>query len=99
MRISKVSPVIATPKINKRKPKEVIKYQYLGETDPAVYIHSNKTHRSVSEAFRDAEYACAITKFKSDFQRTTEYIGWVAMWVMVLGGLYLLMTAFDSWAK
>lgn len=56
-----------------RKSKKVIdKLQYLGD-DPAQFVWSNKTHRSASEAFRDAEYACAITKFKNDWQLSLEF--------------------------
>lgn len=76
--------------------KKVVKYQYLGEQDPAVYIHSNKTHRSASEAFRDADYATPIWKCKTDWDRTMEYIGWGFMWATTLGAFYLLTTAFNS---
>jgi len=59
-----------------RKPKKVVaKWQYLSADDPAQWIWSNKTHRSASEAFRDAEYACAITKFKNDWQLSLEFLG------------------------
>lgn len=58
-----------------RKSKKVVaKTQYLGD-DPAQFVWSNKTHRSASEAFRDAEYACAITKFKNDWQLSLEFLG------------------------
>jgi len=99
MRITKVSPVIATPKTKrktKEQPSEQPKHQYLSETDPAVFIHSNKAHRTVSEAFKDAEYACSVHTFKSDFDRTMEYLGWGVMWAMTLGALYLLATAFNN---
>ena len=55
--------------------KKTMKWQYLGETDPAQYIWSNKTHRSVSEAFRDAEYATAIQRPKSEWEDCKEFIG------------------------
>jgi hypothetical protein len=48
---------------------------YLGETDPAQYIHSNKTHRSVSEAFKDADYATAFYRPKSEWQDCIEFMG------------------------
>ena len=57
-----------------RKSKKVVaKPQYLGD-DPAQFVWSNRTHRSASEAFRDAEYACAITKFKNDWQLSLEFL-------------------------
>jgi hypothetical protein len=93
MRITKVAPVIATPK-TKRKRREEPKYQYLGETDPAVYIHSNRTHRTASEAFKDADYATPIWRCENDWDRTKEYLGWGAMWAILLVAMYLLASAF-----
>jgi hypothetical protein len=67
----------------KRKPKyeRQLVVKYLGETDPAQFIHSNKTHRSVSEAFRDADYAIAIQRHKSEWDDCVEFLGglvWIA---------------------
>ena len=47
---------------------------YLGETDPAQYIWSNKTHRTASEAFRDADYATAFYRPKSEWQDCVEFM-------------------------
>lgn len=58
-----------------RKPKKVVKPQYLGETDPAQFVWSNRTHRSASEAFRDADYATPIWKCESDFQQGIRFLG------------------------
>jgi len=60
-------------RIPRKSKKVVAKPQYLGD-DPAQFVWSNRTHRSVSEAFRDAEYACSITKFKSDWQLSLEFL-------------------------
>ena len=73
------------------------KPKYLGETDPAQYIHSHKTHRSVSEAFRDADYATAIWKCKTDWDRTKEYLGWVLMWAFTLFVMYQGAVGFEKW--
>jgi len=60
----------------KRKSKAKEKLMvYLGETDPAQFIHSNKTHRSVSEAFRDADYAYAGWKPRSEWDDCKEFMG------------------------
>lgn len=37
--------------------------------------YMGKTFRSVSEANRDAQYACAIQTFKSDFKLSMEFLG------------------------
>ena len=58
-----------------QQPKKTMKWQYLGETDPAQYIHSNKTHRTASEAFRDADYAYAGWKPRSEWQDFKEFMG------------------------
>lgn len=61
----------------KRKPKyeKQLVVKYLGETDPAEFIHSNKTHRTASEAFRDANYAYSGWKPKSELEDCKEFIG------------------------
>jgi hypothetical protein len=69
--------------------KVTAKWEYLGETDPAEYIHSNKTHRTVSEAFRDADYAQAFWRSKSDLEEAVDFaekalLGFI--WVGVVAG-------------
>ena len=76
--------------------KKVAKWQYLGETDPAQYIHSNKTHRTVSEAFKDADYATPIWRCETDWDRTKEYLEWIGMWVVTLYFLYALASWFND---
>jgi hypothetical protein len=87
--VSKVTnkKIVATP----------VKTQYLGETDPAQYIHSHKTHRTASEAFRDADYATSIWRCETDWDRTKEYLGWVVMWAFTLFTLYQCMVGFEKW--
>lgn len=46
---------------------------YLGGDDPSQWLHSNKTHRSVSEAFRGTEYATAFYRPKSELQDCIEF--------------------------
>ena len=48
--------------------------------------YMGKTYRSLSEANRDAQYACAIQTFKSDFKLAMEFIGQA-----ILGGLWVLV--------
>ena len=102
MRVPKVTknPYIFDPKTDKvvwRKPTPITRntrFTYQSEIDPAVIIHSSKTHRTVSEAFRDADYATPIWRCETDFDRTMGYIGWIGMWVGLLGVMYLLGTWF-----
>jgi len=86
MKITKVKPVVPSAVVTRRKQKDV----YKSEIDPAVIIHSNKTHRTSSEAFRDAEYACSITKFKNDWQLSLEFLG-SALFGMFSTGMVLLI--------
>ena len=62
---------------------------YQGD-DIAKHVWSGKTHRSASEAFRDADYATPIWRCESEWDRTKEYLGWILMWVGLFGALYLL---------
>jgi hypothetical protein len=52
---------------------------YRGRQDPHHVV--GRTSRSVSEAFRDATYACAIEKHKSDW---AEGIRWFSDFFMTL---------------
>ena len=71
--------------------KKTVKWQYLGETDPAQYIWSNKTHRTASEAFRDANYAYAGWKPKSEWDDFIEFVsGFVVMLPLIAFALYVL---------
>ena len=121
MKVSKVTPVVATPKPKRGKknpyvfdpatdkvvwrsptPIDVLERRakeafYKSDIDPAVIIHSNKTHRTVSEAFKDADYATPIWRCETDWDITKKYLGGALMWAMLLGGLYLLSTGFEKW--
>ena len=77
--------------VRKSKPKKTMKWQYLGETDPAQYIWSNKTHRTASEAFRDADYAYSGWKPKSEWEDMKEFIsGFIIISPMIAFCLYIL---------
>lgn len=53
-----------------------------------------KTYSSSSEAFRDADYATSIWRCETDWDRTKEYLGWIAMWLGVFALLFLMMRSF-----
>jgi len=98
MKVTKVAPVIPAPKAKRaiKEPKQV-KVIYQSDIDPAVIIHSNKTHRTASEAFRDAEYACSITKFKSDWRMSLDYITNAMCGVFFIGMVLLIPVLFIMW--
>jgi hypothetical protein len=74
----------------KKNTKKTMKWQYLGETDPAQFIWSNKTHRSVSEAFRDADYATAFYRPKSEWEDCKEFLaGMIFMLPMIAFAFYI----------
>jgi len=70
--------------MRKSSKKKVVKWAYLGEQDPAQYIHSNKTHRTASEAFKDAEYATAFHPHKSEWEDCKEFMGGMLFMMPVL---------------
>jgi hypothetical protein len=55
-----------------------------------------KTYRSMSEAFRDADYATPMWRCETDWDRTKEYLVWGVMWAVLLGSLYLVAVAFET---
>lgn len=73
-----------------------LKKPYMGD-DPAKFVWSNKTHRSASEAFRDADYATPIWRCETDWDRTKEYLKWIVMWVGFLFMMYQFMVGFEKW--
>jgi len=90
MRVSKnkkVEPIKPITRVQPTKRREV---PYQGDIDPAVVIHSNKTHRTASEAFKDADYAQAFWKEKSEWEQSLEFLAGAVigfMWVgIVVGG-------------
>jgi hypothetical protein len=72
--------------------------EYFGD-DPAKFIHSSKTHRTVSEAFRDADYATPIWRCETEWDRTKEYLKWIAMWFVLFFCLYSMAMWFEGTVK
>ena len=68
------------------KPKQVV---YQGN-DPAQYIWSSKTHRSASEAFRDADYATPIWRDKGEME---DFAEWCKDSVVILPLLFIVVAA------
>ena len=82
-----------------RKSKKVMakKWKYLSADDPAQWIWSNRTHRTMSEAFRDAEYACAIQTFKSDWKLTIDFLGNMVYGMFLTGMMLLVPVLLIMW--
>jgi hypothetical protein len=93
MKVTRPKATISVRKVSRTTTKK----QYLGETDPAQYIHSHKTHRSASEAFRDANYATPIWRCENDWDRTVEVLKWIAVWCFTLGIFYIFALGFEKW--
>ena len=68
--------------------KKLKRVEYKGD-DPAQYIWSNRTHRSASEAFRDAEYASSVTRFKTDTEQAMDFLFGSALGACIVVGLAL----------
>ena len=64
---------------------------YRGSEDPRHVV--GRTSRSVSEAFKDANYACAIEKHRGDWH---EAVRWFSEFFMVLfmGGCAIALPVF-----
>lgn len=70
------------------------KAQYLGG-DALMEWHKEKLKSSISETYKDADYATAIWRCETDWDRTKEYLKWIAMWLGVLWFLYQMAVWFD----
>lgn len=78
-----------------RKPIVRLKKPYEGG-DTLMEWHKEKAKSSVSEAYRDANYATALWRCESDWDRTKQYLGWIAMWAFLLFSLYSLACWFEG---
>jgi nitrate reductase NapE component len=61
---------------------------YQGADDPAKWIHSNKTHRTASEAFRDADYAQSFWRQKTEVEELLDFLAsalFGGLWVLIVG--------------
>jgi hypothetical protein len=59
-----------------------------------------KTYSSASEAFRDADYATPIWRCETDFDRTKQYLGAIAVAVVSVGVIGLVLSIpFEAFAK
>ena len=64
---------------------------YRGTADP--HHVAGRTSRSVSEAFKDANYACAIYRHKSDIRQTLEFFSEFFM-TLFMGGCAIALPIF-----
>jgi hypothetical protein len=64
---------------------------YRGTADP--HHVAGRTSRSVSEAFKDANYACAIERHKSDLRHTLEFFSEFFM-TLFMGGCAIALPVF-----
>ena len=55
-----------------------------------------KSYASSSEAFRDADYATPIWRCETEWDRTKQYLSWVAIWGITLFSLYALAVWFNG---
>ena len=65
--------------------------EYKGCDDTAFFIHHNKTHRSASEAFRDADYATAFWKENSEWDDFCQWCRDSILVVPLLAGVIALI--------
>lgn len=78
MKVAKTSPTPSKPSIKRitkptATPSTPTRIEYKGTDDPAFFVHHNKTHRSVAEAFRNADYATAFYREKSDWDDFVQF--------------------------
>ena len=85
----------STDRVMWRNPTPLPRINYQGD-DTATFIHHSKTHRTVSEAFRDADYATPIWRCETECDRTKQYLGWIAMWFFVLFSFYSFACWFEG---
>jgi hypothetical protein len=78
-----------------RKPITKLKTPYEGG-DTLMEWHKDKMKSSVSEAYKDVDYATGLWRCENDWDRAKEYAQWAGMWIVLLSALYLLATWFNE---
>jgi hypothetical protein len=74
-----------------RKPITKLKKPYEGG-DALMEWHKEK----LKSTLHDADYATAMWRCETDWDRTKEIAGWIAMWAVLLFSLYLVALAFET---
>jgi hypothetical protein len=73
------------------------------ESTNDIYHSVGRTHRSASEAFKDAEYAQAIWKYRTDTQEAIEFLKDMFVGLAIVGIpfgiIYLFIDGFIIWAR
>lgn len=70
---------------------------FVGTQDNAKIVWSSKTHRSASEAFRDADYATPIWKCETDLQAGMRFLGEAVVGALLVGLPIAGLIAFVVW--
>jgi hypothetical protein len=73
------------------------KKPFVGTQDNAKFVWSNKTHRTVSEAFRDADYATPIWRCETDFQAGMRFLGEALVGMVFVGVPIAGLIGFVVW--
>jgi hypothetical protein len=60
-------------------------------------VWSNRTHRSVSEAFRDADYATAIWRCETDLEQGFKFLYESFFWFAFIAVPVLALGLFVMW--
>jgi hypothetical protein len=68
---------------------------YRSDADP--HHVAGRTSRSMSEAFKDADYACAIEKHKPDYLHAFEWFSELFMFFLLVGCAIALPIVFALW--
>jgi hypothetical protein len=74
-----------------RKPITRLKKPYEGG-DALMEWHKEK----MKSTLHDADYATAMWRCETDWDRAKDYLIWGVMWAILLGCLYLVVLAFET---
>ena len=70
---------------------------YKSQVDPAKIVWSNRTHRSASEAFRDADYATPIWRCETDTQKGLKFLVEMIVGMLMVALPLSLVYSFVVW--
>jgi hypothetical protein len=70
---------------------------YKSQVDPAKIIWSSRTHRSASEAFKDADYATPIWRCETDTQKGLKFLVEMVVGMLMVALPLSLVYSFVVW--
>ena len=62
-----------------------------------VYKNTGTTPRTLNDAYRGADYAYPVQRFKSEYDDFKEFVTGMALWAVIMGFAFVVMYGIYVW--